>query len=72
MKVRYIPDCKEWIVDSDEHRYRIGRFERRFILEKIILPCHDLEYIADFTTLGGALEAVMRDEMREDGGEYNA
>lgn len=72
MKARYIPDCKEWLVDSKGHSYRIGRCESRFILEEIEPPCNDLRYIADFATLGAALEAVMRDEMQEDGGDCNA
>lgn len=71
MRVRYIPDCKEWLVESKDHSYSIKLFKWKYILEEIIPPCNDLVCVADFATLGAALEAVMRDEMYEDGGDRN-
>lgn len=63
MNVRYLAEFKEWIADAECRRYRISRLDGHFVLEEIVQPCGEMRYIADFDTLGGALEAVMRDEM---------
>lgn len=64
MRVRYLADVKEYMIESQDRRYVIERcnHNHKFILEKIEWPCNDLSYIGEFNTLGEALEAVMRNE----------
>ena len=65
MRVRYLADVKEYMIESQDRRYVIERCNHKCILEEIEWPCNDLSYIGEFNTLGGALEAVMRNEMEE-------
>ena len=65
MKVKYIPNYKEWIVDTNNRTYRIAIVHHEYIIEEICEPDGELKYCTDYKTLGAALETLMRDEMFE-------
>lgn len=65
MNVKYLADTDEFVVDSSGRRYRLSYFERKYVLEEIVPPCSDLEYVKDFESLGEALETLVRTEMEE-------
>lgn len=65
MNVKYLADTDEFVVDSSGRRYRLSYFEHKYVLEEIVPPCSDLEYVKDFESLGEALEALMHAEMEE-------
>ena len=63
MKVKYNSDMKEWIAETPDYTYRISIIKCFYVLELIKPSDSQLVYCDSYTTLGAALEAVMRDEM---------
>lgn len=65
MRVRYLPDTREWLIDSISHSYTVSIFKCKYLLSEILQPDKELVFRAEFDHLGSALEAVIRDEMEE-------
>ena len=65
MNVKYLPDMKEFIIDSGGRRYRASLFQHKYLLEEIVPPCNDLRFCTECKTLGAVLEILMRMEMEE-------
>lgn len=65
MKVKYLPDTKEFIIDSCGRQYTASLFHGKYILEEIMQPCKDLRFCTERKKLGEVLEILMRMEMEE-------
>lgn len=65
MKVKYIPDVKEYIAYAGGKTYRISVFRGKYLLDEIEPPCGDLSYCAECGTLGEVLEILMKCEVGE-------
>lgn len=65
MKVKYVPDTKEFIIDAGARRYTASLFHHKYLLEEIVPPYNDLKFCTECKTLGAVLEILMRMEMEE-------
>ena len=69
MTVKYIPETKEYIIESAGKKYSVCRFGGQYDVEEIDMETDDLRYVGSYDTLGEVLVKLVEAEIEENSKE---